>query len=65
MLEDVAMLNALNEALAEIEGGRLKISVEEYKAKIAKRAWIMNWQEALDVGAVDGIVSPNSLPTVY
>lgn len=62
MKEQVQSLQALSDANVEICAPRMKLSVEELKAKIAAHAWIFGWQEALDVGAVDAYVDPMSLP---
>lgn len=54
--EDTEFLKALDVAMAEIAGRRLKIGVAGYRKKIEKRAWTMAWSEALQVGAVDEVL---------
>jgi ATP-dependent protease ClpP protease subunit len=60
--EDAELLKALNEAMAEMICARIKLSVEEYKAKIALKAWTMSWAEAVEVGAVDGTIELTAVP---
>jgi ATP-dependent protease ClpP protease subunit len=57
--------HAINESLATVCAARLKIPLADYKAKIAHGDWPMNWEEAIQVGAVDGTVDPAGLPPVY
>ena len=63
--EDLEFLRALDRSMAEVCAARLKISVEEYRAKISTKDWTMAWQEAKKIGAVDGIVAPKDLPPLY
>lgn len=57
MEETVDILKAINRALAEICGARLSIGVKGYLKKVnSRRAWVMTWEEALKVKAVDGVI---------
>lgn len=58
----LAETEAINEAMAEICSARLKISIDEYKAKTAHNNWDMSWKEALEVGAIDGTINPSEIP---
>ncbi len=62
---ELAYLQALDRAMSELSAARLFISVEEYRAKTTGRDWTMTWEEALDVGAIDRVVDPMSLPPLY
>jgi ATP-dependent protease ClpP protease subunit len=61
----VKFSRALDAALAEVCAKRLKMPVAEYKAKIAHSDWTMAWEEALQVGAVDGTVDEATLPPLF
>lgn len=54
--EAVALLDALNRSMALVVAGRLGMALDEYEARIAKHSWILAADEALAVGAVDGVV---------
>lgn len=55
----VESMDALDSANEEHEAARLKISLQEFRSHIANgHDWFMNWELALKVGAVDGIVDP-------
>ena len=62
--EELQYMLALDNALAEVCAGRLKISIAEYKAKVAHGDWTLSWEEAKKVGAIDGTVNPRDLPPV-
>lgn len=49
-------LSSLNKAMIEHCVARMKISRKELADRISTRAWFLNWEEALKVGAVDKIV---------
>jgi len=57
-----SFLRALSDAMAELCARRLKITPAEFKAKIAHGDWVFGWEEALQVGAVDGVVDHADLP---
>lgn len=65
LLEAAEMLAALNEAMANLCAGRMNISVAEYRARIEKHAWILAVDEAVAVGAVDGVIAVADLPVAY
>lgn len=65
MGQQVEFLRALNVAMSEVVGSRLKIGVEAYRAKIAHGDWVFTWEEALAVGAVDAVVDPRDIPVAY
>jgi ATP-dependent protease ClpP protease subunit len=60
--QGLAFIRVLNAAAAEIESARLNISMEEFLRRIEGKDWIMGWREALEVGAVDGIIDDADLP---
>ena len=62
MAESVELLEAVNFALSELQAARMHITVEEFRARVAKHAWSMGWAEALEVGAIDGTVDAMDLP---
>lgn len=49
-------LSALNKAMIEQYVARMKITKKELEAKILTKAWYLNWEEALKVGAIDSVV---------
>lgn len=51
-------LEATAEAWNAICRQRLKMTAEEYRAKVFGKDWVMEWAEALKVGAVDQVVDP-------
>lgn len=59
------MLHALDDAMSAVCAARLHLSLPEYRAKLRRHAWVMAYEEALAVGAVDRIVDPLLLPPVY
>jgi hypothetical protein len=61
----LAYLEALDRAMAEMCAARLFISVEEYRAKVFGRDWTLDYNDALDVGAIDRVVDPMTLPPLY
>jgi ATP-dependent protease ClpP protease subunit len=62
MEEDAELVRELSNALAEMCAARLKISVDEYKAKIDRRAWTFGWEKAVEIGGVDRVVDPSDIP---
>lgn len=65
-LKEIAeVLNALDEAMASIIADRMEMPVEEYKAKVKGKDWILPWTDALLYNAIDGTVDPKVLPPVY
>lgn len=65
MTEAERFLSAANVALAEVCAARLKMSLDAYRNKIANGSWAMAWVEAMEVGAVDGIIDPSQIPPGY
>jgi ATP-dependent protease ClpP protease subunit len=63
--EQLQISRALDAALAEVCAARLKMSVADYKAKIAFHAWTMAWEEAMAAGAVDNTIDQSMLPAPY
>jgi len=62
MKRTAKFLEEISNALSEVCAARLNISVAEYKAKIQHADWVFGWEEALAVGAVDGVVNVSDLP---
>ena len=56
-LEVGEQLEAIQNAMIEHCGARLKVPLSFLRHKILLRAWWLNWQEALGVGAIDGVTS--------
>lgn len=54
-----------DELLARICSAKLKMSLEEYQAKIEDGDWLMAAGEALKIGAIDAIVDHSKLPAPY
>jgi ATP-dependent protease ClpP protease subunit len=50
------LLSVLNRGMAEHIAGRMCVPVDEIVARVHGRDWWMGWQEALQVGAIDGVV---------
>lgn len=50
-------LKAIAQAMAEHCAAKMKITVEELKARTDNKDWWMEWREALHVGAVDDVVT--------
>ena len=63
--EELQSLRAWDLALAELCADRLKMSTEAYQEKVSRGDWTLAWKEALEVGAVDGVIDPKRLPPVY
>lgn len=49
-------LAAWNKRLAIFIAGRLKLSIEEYEARVYDRDYWVGFEEALKIGAVDGVL---------
>lgn len=49
------MIESLNARLAITIVGRMKLSMAEYMAKVRDNDWWVGWEEALAVGAIDGV----------
>ena len=62
LLESADILKAINWALAEMIGNRLRIGADGYRIMVERYAWTFGAFEALKVGAIDGIVDPRSVP---
>lgn len=58
-LEELASLTRIEDsAQVEHEVAKMKITAAEFRKRTEGKDWFMNWEEALKVGAVDGVVSP-------
>lgn len=55
----------LDKALGEMISARLSISYEDYRKHIDGKDWTMAWEEAIEIGAVDGTVDPKDIPAEY
>lgn len=53
--EMAVLLEKMNRALAEHAAARMQMTVAQFMARIQNTDWWMNWDEALAVGAVDGV----------
>lgn len=53
--EMMVMLEKMNRALAEHAAARMNMTVADFMARIRANDWWMNWDEALAMGAVDGV----------
>ncbi|NDD55628.1 hypothetical protein EBZ39_17480 [bacterium] len=51
--------------MVEIAVEKMKITKAEMMQKINGKEWHMGWEEAMQVGAVDGTVKVNELPKKY
>lgn len=60
--EDAEFLEALNAAMSLTVAQRIGMPVDEYRARIEKRAWTMGVEEALAAGVIDAVVQPLDLP---
>lgn len=49
-------MEVVSRAFAEQCASRMKVTVEQYLAKVHDDEWWMDWREALSVGAVDAVV---------
>jgi ATP-dependent protease ClpP protease subunit len=65
MREAAAFMDAIDEAMAAMDSARMKISLPEFELKTDGRDWTLAWLEAVDVGAVDGLIDPTCLPAAY
>lgn len=52
----------ITESLIQIATQRMKISADEIREHINGRQWWLSAKDAMDVGAIDAIVSPKDLP---
>ena len=52
----VQAMQELNKRLAIFVSGALKISLKCYEAHVADKDWWLGYEEALEVGAVDGVL---------
>lgn len=65
-LEDTAKrLRVLTNSMVEIAVEKMKISKEEFLRRIDAKEWHMGWEEAMEVGAIDGTISVSELPRQY
>lgn len=58
-------LAAHAEIMAQFIGRRLTIGVDGYRKKVAEGDWIFNYDEALRIQAIDGVIEPEQIPYVY
>lgn len=49
-------IDSLNHRMAIFIAGRLNITLAAYEAQVADRDWWLGYEEALEVGAVDGVL---------
>ena len=56
------MLRQLSLAMAQLVSDRLHMPLKDYQAKIEHGDWMFGSEEALKIGAVDGIVHENLIP---
>lgn len=49
-------------AMANLVCARLKITLPQYLSHVNKGDWLMGYKEALDIGAIDGVISSRDLP---
>lgn len=48
-------MDSWNRMLAIFISGRMRITLGEYLARVADRDWLVGWEEAIAIGAVDGV----------
>lgn len=58
-------LQVTSDVMAEIIGSRLNLGVDGYKQRVRDGDWIFGWEEAIRVGAIDGVIDPKSVSPVY
>lgn len=64
LVNTASAVRAMTESLVQLAAGRMKIGPNEIRAHIDGRQWWLDVDEALDVGAIDGIVSPADIPAL-
>lgn len=64
MENDVNYLRALNKAMAEMISSRLRMPAATYEANVDGKDWVLNWDDAILVRAIDGIIEPEEIPAV-
>lgn len=63
--EALDFLKILTKNLEEICAERMGMKLQDFHAKQALSAWILDWEEALAVKAIDGVVSASDIPEPY
>lgn len=62
-LRDAAdMLDALNESFISFAAERMQMEVDDFREKTERRNWWLDWRQAFEAKAIDGLVDPRSLP---
>lgn len=65
-LEETAQrLRILCDSMVNMAAERMSISKDEILDRIDNREWHMDFEEALNVAAIDGTIHPNDLPKQY
>lgn len=65
-LEETAKrLRTLGNSMLNMAIERMSICKDEILKKVDNKEWHMDYEEALDVGAIDDVISPSDLPKQY
>ena len=62
LADTASAVRAMTESLIQIAAGRMHLTANDIRAHIAGKQWWIDVEEALDVGAIDAIVSPADIP---
>lgn len=60
--ESVKLLKVVAEMLVMYATSKLHITPAEYRERVDGKDWWMPWNEALEVGAIEGFVHPSQIP---
>lgn len=57
-------LEALTDSIISVTSERMKMTEEDFKAKINNCVWIVSWKDMLKYHAIDKIIDPATLPVL-
>lgn len=63
MIDAASTTRVLTESLIQLAASRLKLSANDIRTKVTGKQWWIDADEALDVGAIDGFVEPQDIPS--
>lgn len=55
-------MKAIDKGVGEMVAARLHMTYDEYAKKIDGKDWVFNWDVALQVRAIDAVVTPEDIP---
>lgn len=64
LLNEAAKLKVLTSVYTEASISKLHITREEFLEQIHNKDWYMDWETAMEVGAVDDVIQPSEIPAL-